>query len=93
MYWFTASNYEMAPLNDIQFLRKLHEYSEINKTISEATIRKFVKHLYYLNEECSTFALFDRRVDSETKLLIAKKITIPQKISFKKIRNSIVSKL
>lgn len=74
MYWFTASNSEMAPLNDIQFLRKLHEYSEINKTISEATIRKFVNHLYYLNEECSTFALFDRRIDSETKLLIAKKI-------------------
>lgn len=75
MYWFTVSNCEMAPLNDVyQFLRKLHEYSEINKTISEATIGKFVNHLSYLNEECLTFDLFDRRVCSETKLLIAKKI-------------------
>jgi len=33
-----------------------------------------VNHLYYLNEECLTFALFDQRVDSETKLIIAKNI-------------------
>jgi len=26
IYWFTAFNSEMAPLNDIRFLRKLHEY-------------------------------------------------------------------
>jgi hypothetical protein len=61
MYWFTVANCEIAPFNGIQFLRKLHEYSEVNKPISEATIGKLVNRLYNLNEECSTFALFDRR--------------------------------
>jgi len=74
MYWFTDSNSEMAPLNDIQFLGNSHNYSEINNNISEAIIRKCVNHLYYLYEECSTFALFDQRVDRGTKLLIAKNI-------------------
>ncbi|XP_050525089.1 uncharacterized protein LOC126896389 [Daktulosphaira vitifoliae] len=72
--WFTASNSEMAPLNDIRFLRKLHEYSKTNKDISEATIRKFLNHLYYLNEECLSFTLFDQRVDDDTKLKMAKKL-------------------
>jgi hypothetical protein len=55
MYLFTAINCETDHLNDIQFSKKLHEYSEINKTISEAMIGKLVNHLYHLNEECSTF--------------------------------------
>jgi hypothetical protein len=37
MYCFTAVNCEIAPLNEIQFLREL-QYSEINKTIFEAMI-------------------------------------------------------
>lgn len=75
MNWFIASNSEIASLNDIRILRKLHEYCTINKTISESTVGKLFNPLYYLNEDCSTFSLFDRRVDSPTKLLIAKKIS------------------
>lgn len=59
---------------DSSFL-KLHEYYKINKTFSEATVGKLLNYFYYLNEECSTFSLFDRRIDSQIKLLIVKKLS------------------
>ena len=40
----------------IQFLRELEKYKEVNRTIAEVAIGKFVNYFYYLTEECITFA-------------------------------------
>lgn len=43
--WFSASNSEIACLNDIRFLIKLYKYSQNYKTIFEATIVKLLNDL------------------------------------------------
>lgn len=65
--WFGCMNAIEAPLNDIIFLKKLVLYKNINKKIAEVAIRKFTNHLWYLNDECITFSLFDERIEINEK--------------------------
>ena len=73
-YWFECPKAECAPLNDIEFLKDVKEYCKINPKISDMSIKKFINHLYYLNEECVGFAFFDDRISPETKDKMAAKI-------------------
>lgn len=61
-----------APLNDIIFLKKLVSYKDINPSITNIAIKKFCNHLWYLNEECVMFSLFDERISVEDKRKIVK---------------------
>ena len=72
--WFSSPRADKAPLNDIRFLRTLQSYRNFNKDVADTAINKFIKHLYYLNEECLIFSLFDNRIKHETKLKMAEKI-------------------
>ena len=42
--------------------------------ISNSAIQKFLKHLYYLNEECIKLAMFDNRINEDTKMKMAQKM-------------------
>lgn len=44
--WFTDSNGQIQPLNDVKCLRKLHAYLQINTT-SESVIVKLLNNFYY----------------------------------------------
>lgn len=63
--WFTATDSLRAPLNDIEFLMRLDLYKNDDKIITYIAINKFINHLWYLNEECSVFTLFDDRINIE----------------------------
>jgi len=65
--WFTASDAVQAPLNDLIFIKKLHSYKKDNKIIAEIALNKFLNHLWYLNEECAAFSLFDDRINVKQK--------------------------
>jgi hypothetical protein len=73
-FWFEASKAAMAPLNDIELLKKLVKYRNINAEIAEISIKKFLNHLYYLNTETVGLALFDPRLPHETKTKMVNKI-------------------
>lgn len=72
--WFSCANTIEAPLNDIIFLKKLVLYKNINKKIADLALKKFCNHLWYLNEECVVFSLFDPRISNEDKRMMAKKL-------------------
>jgi hypothetical protein len=42
--------------------------------ISNSAIQKYFKNLCYLNEECITLALFDNRINEDTKMKMTQKI-------------------
>lgn len=74
--WFNAHKAEQAAVNDIEFLRCLENYKSVNTKISEKAISKFINHLYYLSEECVGFALFDDRINTETKAVLIEKMCL-----------------
>ena len=65
--WITAPNPVTAPMNDMLFLNKPKNY---NGKL-EVAIRKCINHLWYLNEECAVFSIFDDRINNETKQRMA----------------------
>lgn len=73
-YWFTAGEAIKAPNTDWQFFKDLVMYAKHNKTLSDAAVKKFSGHLWYLTEELCGLALFDEKVDVKTKEKMAKKI-------------------
>lgn len=66
--WITGPNPITAPMNDLLYLKKLMNYHD---KLGEVAIKKFLNHLWYLNEECVVFSIFDDRVDNETKQRMA----------------------
>jgi hypothetical protein len=56
-----------APANDLKFLKLVHSYEKVNKGISTAAVKAFLRHLWYLSEELIALAFFDDAVDSNTK--------------------------
>lgn len=72
--WFNCTNPSKAPLQDLSFIKEIHEYRNFNKQISEIAIKKFCKHLWYLSEECIALTLFDDDVSYAMKQNIVEKI-------------------
>lgn len=72
--WFSAADSIKAPVNDIYFLRKLNDLKEINPELAEVAINKFINHLWYLNEECVAFSIFNVEIKAEERRQMAKKI-------------------
>ncbi|GBN10386.1 hypothetical protein AVEN_116134-1 [Araneus ventricosus] len=65
--WLESSSAIGAPLNDLMFLKKLKKYENINQGISSIPFKKFCNHLWYLNEESSILAIFDKNVNIASK--------------------------
>lgn len=83
--WFSCPNAVMAPLNDLNFLKKLVEYEKENKQISVIAYEKFSTHLWYLNEVLVGLAFFDDRISIEEKknMVRALKIQKPENYSLR----------
>lgn len=72
--WFTAPFAIEAPYGDFLFLKSLIDYKIINAKVSEAAVKKFVGHLWYLSPEIVTFSLFDLNVPFNCKKTMSEKI-------------------
>jgi hypothetical protein len=70
-YWCTVTNVSEAPFNDITLIRTLNTYKSDDKNIAEACLSKFLNHLWYLNEECIVFSIFDERISLEIRKKMA----------------------
>lgn len=58
--WFTAPHVEMAPNHDLRCLKKLHQYTSIDKKVSIIAVEKSKNHLLYSNSESAAMAFFRR---------------------------------
>ncbi|GBM47111.1 hypothetical protein AVEN_24242-1 [Araneus ventricosus] len=63
--WLESSSAIGAPLNDLMFLKM--KYENINQGISSIALKTFCNHLWYLNEESSILAIFDKNVNIASK--------------------------
>lgn len=66
--WITCKSAIQAPVNDLRFLRNLRAYRQQNEVIGKAAIEAFLRHLWYLSEQCAGFMFFDERISDEKKV-------------------------
>ena len=80
-YFLQSSLTVSAPRLDIQFIKQLTMYQNIDRDISECVLKSVVRHLWYLTPELIPLALFDNAVSDDEKKQLAKQLTeisVPQ---------------
>ncbi|CAD6231335.1 GSCOCG00012218001-RA-CDS [Cotesia congregata] len=65
--WFTSSSAILAPNNDLTLMQQLILYTKINSTVSQAALKKMVRHLWYLSDQLAIMSLFDDSIDLTVK--------------------------
>lgn len=70
--WFTSTLPIKAPNNDLQLIKKLEKYQNIDNVISNLTLNKIKLHLWYLSPECSALSFFDNNISVEVKKKMVK---------------------
>ncbi|GBP33326.1 hypothetical protein EVAR_30915_1 [Eumeta japonica] len=66
-YWYQAPSACAAPRNDLQLLKDLVSFQNINKAMSQNAIHKILGHLWYLSEELVCLAFFDDALSLDDK--------------------------
>ncbi|ESN91269.1 hypothetical protein HELRODRAFT_182127 [Helobdella robusta] len=64
-----------APVNDLQLLSRIEQYSENNKNVASAATKKLKNHLWYLGTEMIWLSLFSNKVANAEKQLIVEAMT------------------
>lgn len=72
--WFTATRGYAAANLDLNFIKRLHCFKEVNKPVSEIGLKKFCNHLWYLSPEAAAMAFFDESIPDVIKLRMVQNI-------------------
>lgn len=68
--WIACPVASDAPVNDLMLFRRIKQYAEINKVVSQAALNKLLNHTWYLGSEMVPLSLFSSKVSDEEKKLI-----------------------
>ncbi|XP_073972974.1 uncharacterized protein [Rhodnius prolixus] len=60
--WFSSTSATSAANHDLEFMKNLIKYKQINPLISSVTCEKMTLHLWYLCDELAVLSLFDDTV-------------------------------
>ena len=65
--WILTPMAAMAPRVDLEFIKNIIHYKNVNEEISDVALKKIVNHLWYLSPENAALSFFDKKVSVETK--------------------------
>ena len=69
--WITCPLVRDAPVNDLSLFNQIKQYAKIDKTVSDAAMKKLKNHLWYLGSEMVPFVLFSDKISADDKRLVA----------------------
>lgn len=65
--WYGCTKAIEAPNQDLNFLKEAFKYADVDKIVSDAVVRKFKNHLWYLTPETVGLAFLDSNVSLDLK--------------------------
>lgn len=69
-FWNQSPNAADAPFNDLQLMKELNVYRQIDDDIAESALRAIQRHLWYLSEDLILLSLFSEKVSNDEKDLM-----------------------
>lgn len=70
-YWYDCTTSTHTLKNDIDFIKKMKDFNNVNEEISKASLNQFTKgnggHLWYMGYHLSALGFFDERITIEDK--------------------------
>ena len=73
-WWLTSPVASACPANDLNLIKTLNSYKEIDPQVSSTAMSAFGNHLWYLTEELLPLVLFSSSVEDEEKSKIVDEI-------------------
>ena len=73
-WWLTAPVAAYAPTNDVALVARLRRYAEVDETCSDAAIKSFERHIWYLTQELVPLTLFCGSVSDSVKEAMVEKL-------------------
>ena len=70
-WWFKCTSPTLAPYLDMQLIKTLFDFKQVDLVVAKSALKKLELHLWYLTEEMIPLALFDDEVPLEEKNDIA----------------------
>ncbi|KAG0722906.1 hypothetical protein GWK47_043627 [Chionoecetes opilio] len=93
--WMEAGLATEAAYNDLNLVKDLHHFQEINGAIGKTTLTTFSRHLWYLGADLVGLSLFSERISMEEKKKIAEETTRKEKdldrIRFNKAADQLIN--
>ena len=80
-WWFECPLAASSPKNGLTLLKNILKFADIDKVISEAVLKGFMNHLWYLVKEMVPVCLWDDSLDNDEKSRIAAGILSTEKVS------------
>ena len=74
-WWITATVPASAPCHDLNLIKSILQFKEINQRAAKGALKDIGNHIWYLTEELLPFSLFSNSVSEDTKAKIAKTIS------------------
>ena len=75
-FWYTAPLAIAAPNQDLQFLKAVYTYKNVDKCLSEVVLKKLKNHLWYLSPEVVALSFFDNNISDHIKRKMVKGLTL-----------------
>lgn len=69
-FWNQSPNAADASFNDLQLMKELNVYRQIDDDIAESALVAIQRHLWYLSDELITLSLFSEKVSNDEKDLM-----------------------
>lgn len=79
--WFTSPVAIDATFNDLELLKKLYEFKDINNNCADLAIAAMKRHLWYFTEEMVGISFFCEKISLEEKMNMVKNLEKPSNIT------------
>lgn len=76
--WCTCPLAPQAPNHELTFIKTLHDFESIDPQISTVTVKKIIKHLWYLSPEAIAMAFFDESLSEDLKRKMVSEVNIDE---------------
>jgi len=76
-HWLRAPSAASAPQSNLQFIKKLQSYHDIDRKIAESAVKAIMNHLWYLTEDLVGLAFFCDDAPDERKLAMLSALQKP----------------
>lgn len=77
--WFTAPDLLSAARHDLQLVKRIQQFRDVDREVSVAAAKALSRHLWYVSEELVGAAFFDDQISHEEKVLMVDALSVESK--------------
>lgn len=74
-YWYLCPSPIIAPRNDLQLIKDIIKYNDVNENVASAAFSSFKNHMWYISETLIALSFFDSEISHSIKEKMIKRLS------------------